>query len=329
MNKCTGCSALESAEDPLACCDGCSCFLCKTCASLSSTEMRAVVLKKRTIIFHCARCRSLQDAAVDMARMKDSILRQIRQEYSRAAELCRTEILAEVQSGFKSVLGQITALRQSNIDLVGLLTGGSQPSPTVLHGPLVSRTYSAVAAAPRLDDGRRPIDDPGTGAPQEPVVNGGREVSSLDSSAVMPGDVRAGKAPALGVGRPFTLGTAADATGSSQRNRRRVVTGTRKISGSKITAAVVRRKSSVFVGRLAVHVTESDLTEYLQATFGTENRFIVEKLIVRSGDYNSFRVEMDVELLDRVYCADNWPEDVVVKRFRFFRSKGDAPKVSD
>lgn len=107
-----------------------------------------------------------------------------------------------------------------------------------------------------------------------------------------------------------------------QVRRYSTVTGTKKIPdpNSRIAAAVVRKRTSVFVGRLAADTAVEDLLDFLKGTFGRSD-FEIEKLVVRSGSYSSFRVETDVELLDRIFSADNWPEGIVIKKFRFFRSK--------
>lgn len=77
----------------------------------------------------------------------------------------------------------------------------------------------------------------------------------------------------------------------------------------------------MFVSRLDSNVSSGDLGEYLRHTFGSAEKFVIDEQLVRSGDYRSYRVEIRLELLDSFLCPANWPQDVLVKKFRFFRSR--------
>lgn len=103
-------------------------------------------------------------------------------------------------------------------------------------------------------------------------------------------------------------------------------TGIPKVIGSRtgpsrIKAAVIEKKTSVLVSKLDKDVSASDLRDYLQATFGEEENISIEEQTVRSGDYRSYRVEIRLRSLDRFLTSSHWPENVVVRKFRFFRQK--------
>lgn len=95
--------------------------------------------------------------------------------------------------------------------------------------------------------------------------------------------------------------------------------GSKKMINSRIVAAKLQKKTSVLISRLDNNVTSEDLVEYMRTTFGNTENYNIEEQKVRSGDYKSYRVEVRVELLDEILCPSNWPEDVLVKKFRFFR----------
>lgn len=94
---------------------------------------------------------------------------------------------------------------------------------------------------------------------------------------------------------------------------------------STVTAANVQKRTSIFVSKLDKQVTADDLHLYLKATFGSDVICRIEEQTVRTGDYRAYRVETRLDLLDELMSPSKWPENVLVKRFRFFRSR---PPVS-
>lgn len=98
------------------------------------------------------------------------------------------------------------------------------------------------------------------------------------------------------------------------------IVGTRKMENSKLSAAVIAPKTSVFVGRLSLDSTEDAVKEYLESSF-PDQQFAAEKLQVRSGQYHSYRIEMGADLLEAVLNPSLWPEGVIVKKYRFFRGR--------
>ena len=96
--------------------------------------------------------------------------------------------------------------------------------------------------------------------------------------------------------------------------------GSRKLSDpsvASISAAKIQKKTSIYVGKLDPSVTGDGLLAYLKSTFGLDETFTLEEQKVKLGDYRAFRVEARLDLLGQLLGAANWPEEIVVKRFRF------------
>lgn len=107
---------------------------------------------------------------------------------------------------------------------------------------------------------------------------------------------------------------------NSARRKTGSVVGTGQLVNSKIKAAVITPKTSIYVGHLCLDVRENDIKDHLLSFFPNQS-FSFEQLQVKSGQYSSFRIEIDVDLVEKILDPSVWPEKVVVKRFRFFRTK--------
>lgn len=312
--SCRKCGVSESADDPCPSCDRCATVLCKTCADLSTTEMRAVTMKnKRSLIFLCPDCRPIRDVLFDLATFKDALLHQLLSDFSERVNSLESRLMAAVrqsQQEINDVSNEVSVLRQSNVDLVRLFTNGAPPVD--FRGPIESP-----------QDPPSSLDNRGSSNRRMALSRSGHKVPAMKSRAEVPAENPAGgTSVASAHHRQLPLvassGNAAPPMGgAANKVRPSVIVGSRKIQNSRLTAANIQKKTSVLVSRLDGTVTSEYLLEYLQSTFGATETFNIEEQKVRSGDYRSYRVEARVELLDRLLCADSWPEGVLVRRFRF------------
>ena len=82
----------------------------------------------------------------------------------------------------------------------------------------------------------------------------------------------------------------------------------------------------LYVGKTAIGTTSDMVTKYLKEKFPDAN-VTVEELHAREvSDKNnfktkSFKVGIDYELLDAMQNPNTWPENIIVRRFRFFRDQ--------
>lgn len=328
MNACQHCNALGCPDEPLASCDRCSVLLCKTCADLTSTELRAVVLKKRSksITYLCAKCQPCQ-SDLRPAELDDTILKLIKQQFASFAVSLMADISLELESKISTVQSEVSVLKDSNIDLIKLFTNQKPSllkpasSAALLDGskaPPVRRQRSESSASDSLPVACQPPSETLLTLP--PQGNSLRTHVSGDGNprlqkSVPPKSVPPKSVPAKSNSR--VVGSAGGLAG----NGHSFVIGSRKLNNSKITAANVHKKTSVFVSRLDRSVSTDDLHEYLKSTFGVSESFKVEEQTVKSGDYRSYRVEARLDLLDNLLDPSHWPENVYVKKFRFFRAR--------
>ena len=103
-----------------------------------------------------------------------------------------------------------------------------------------------------------------------------------------------------------------------------IITGTSK-SGSNCFRAADKR-AWFYVGKTSKSTTCDLVTQHLKEKFPSAD-ITVEELQSRDGidksnfKTKSFKVGIDFELLNEVASPDTWPENIVVKRFRFFRDQ--------
>lgn len=302
MSTCGECNVSGSSEEPLVVCNGCSAMLCKSCADLTTTEYRAIVLKKRSksIIYHCSSC-LVAPASLNFSSLRDSILEKLREEFLDLSESLSKLLLSELDTRFNDVCSKVTCLKDSNVQLVKLLTG-----------PWKQTNKSSDLKT--SDGGEEPQANYNLSTPQHSQRP---DRKSSDSSQVVTID-----AAVTSRQQPSSL-TAPAHTSNVRRSKSSMSTaivGSGKV-GTGISAANIPKKTSMLVSRLDKSVSSDDLQGYLKATFGDTETFSIEEQTVRSGDYRSFKVELKVDLLDDFLCPSKWPQGVMVKKFRFFHRR--------
>lgn len=324
MSACRKCNSAGSSTEPLVACDRCAVTLCKSCALLSSTELRAVCLQKKTINFFCSGCQSQQFMLGSPDDLQAAIRNVVREELSDFVNLIATRVSAELHSELNSIHNEVAFLRQSNVDLVRLLTEGPRnllhPAQDVTTAPSLHR--KPVSSKPLQTSNNRKITAPAShnsdqqarSLTVEETQLGLKKLTGQNTEPTTSGN----SDQALSV--PVPQSYSAAVLGSAQRQHSAIV-GSRKLNDPTIYAAKVQKKTSIYIGRLDKQVSEDALRSYLRSTFGDAEDFSIHEQKVRSGDYRSFRVEARLELLDDLLCSSNWPENILVKKFRFFRQR--------
>lgn len=99
--------------------------------------------------------------------------------------------------------------------------------------------------------------------------------------------------------------------------------GTKIIKGTDTTSPLASypKKAWIYVGRARLGTTSETVIKHLENKFPTR-KFTAEALPVRdSANICSFKVSADLDMLDELYREENWPANIIVKRFVFFRSQ--------
>lgn len=322
MASCVNCKESDSANEPLAICDICKSSLCQNCSKLSPTEMRAVMLKRRIISYICTNCQSSGKALsnikcgssvpVDLGALKSDLSAALQKDLASAMDSLLTRLSDDLSHRLDSISAAVTDLRDSNVDLVKLLTGPSH-QPTLPHTPslltlpdassLLDLNQPKQASTSNITT-RKSLSITNSGAKTQPSpVSGGGKTQNVHKQPVP------------------VKGLVTNTSRSSTNGRTRMLAGSRKDCTSKISGIIVPKKGSIFVSRLAVTVSEDDLSDYLTSAFGPAEKFFIEKQVVRSGDYNSFRVEARADLVEKLLDPEVWPVNVMVGKFRFYRPR--------
>lgn len=362
---CKVCSSVESASNVLYRCDHCMTWLCSKCSKLTTTEQRAVALKSRLVIYWCTDCKTAVDdralmGSAALSKLKESIIGAIREEISTLKgtisvsndySISKNDLIPEIQRTFrdadnentqaviaelKSLSTKVTDLKDSNVDLVRVLTKNGNHTHEggyLDNGP----GHSAQAFGSLVGKLQHQIDQLNSEVAFLRQIVDGQGSAKLAPSAVVPssGPLSHGQVKFLPVQPKFSdqngksgerrsiqdkKSTASPPKVNSTRRKTDSVVGTGHLVNSKIKAAVITPKASVCVGHLSLDVNEDDIRDHLLTLFPNEN-FTFEKLQVKSGQYNSFRIEMKIDLVEKILDPSLWPQKVVVKRFRFFRPK--------
>lgn len=320
MASCAVCKETESSGGgSLAVCDKCSSIHCQACAGLSASEMRAIVLKKRIIIYLCSDCRPLNLDDMPSANspcVPDPPLSLMREEVTKIADFVRVGLVELVREEIRPVFTEMSNLRQTNVDLLGLLSNMCKRA-----------TQTGTSGCDGVGSGSRSVGHNVYGALSQPVdaellnVKAPmREGSEFRPKSQTSTNVPSTQPSALSPDRIGVVQKRPSTSTSSKPTRPPPVIGS-KTGASRISAAVIHKKTSILVSKLDKSVSASDLEEYLHATFGQNEEFVVEEQTVRSGDYKSFRVETKLQNLEELLMSSNWPQNVLVKRFRFFRQR--------
>lgn len=100
-----------------------------------------------------------------------------------------------------------------------------------------------------------------------------------------------------------------------------VICGSQPSDGKDTAFSGAIRRVWIHVGKTAQGTSEDAIRDHLQRKFRSE-QFVIEKLPQREGANScSFKVGASFTMLEDLYKSENWPENVTVRRFRFFRDK--------
>lgn len=281
------------------------------------------MLKKRSIIYRCCDCLALQNPLCDFEGLRNSLVDHFEQQLAAFSDSLFTKIVGEVDSRNHMVLAELSNLRKTNVDLLKFVdSSGFRIEPPSTLNISAPHTSADVIRAP-VNTGQIPangvdthlIADVTTASIQKPPLSAG----SLPRGRQPSSDLRSASSVRRISARQISGGS------HKSNNPPRVIVnpqivGSRNDGSDKISAAKLQKRTSVLVSRLDKNVSADDLKEYLLATFGTGEEFVIEEQTVRSGEYRSFRVEIKLDSLDSLMTPSNWPVGVVVKKFRFFRS---------
>lgn len=99
--------------------------------------------------------------------------------------------------------------------------------------------------------------------------------------------------------------------------KQNAVFGTGNKSKSNLTA--VSRISWLYVGRVTPGTGLQGMKQHIDVTF-PQNSCVIELLPKwKNSKTEAFKIGFDYDLLDEAYNADNWPKNALIKKYTFFR----------
>ncbi|CAG9762186.1 unnamed protein product [Ceutorhynchus assimilis] len=107
---------------------------------------------------------------------------------------------------------------------------------------------------------------------------------------------------------------------TNRRNSRKfsAITSTKATNSAGISAAAILPKTAIFVRKLSNDVSKDNL-RYLHDVFDNEEEFTLGELNSKSEDYKCFKIVANNDLETSILDPKNWPIDVEIKKFQFFR----------
>ena len=103
---------------------------------------------------------------------------------------------------------------------------------------------------------------------------------------------------------------------------KKVIWGDNEIPSSQLSFAAAAKQAWLHVGKVQLGTEANKIKSYLESKFHNHT-FRVEPLPVNENATTmSFKVGADYSLLDKLNNPSIWPKGVAVKRFSFFRGRG-------
>lgn len=306
--SCKICNVAATKEDPITVCDHCKIKLCQDCAKISSTEYRAVTMKSRVIVYYCFTCRP------SLVNISETLGRQIKAVFSTEVESLadritglsdQVKILCEGSEGIAKILDQ-RLVTSSTCGQTGQLDSDTLFAKLYTE---LSRTFNV-----KFEQMDRNIGD--VRALFRPASDGSAISGHPDNKGRCRTSLRPASSDSVtsehleGEPQPKTINPGKNSV-PKVGNSNRPLVGTKVSEKGKLSAAVICPRVNIQVRKLDSDTTEDILSDYLVSTFGAE-KYLIEKLNVKSGEYASYRVSANAALKNELTNPVNWPEGVEI-----------------
>lgn len=358
MSNCISCGRGDSSGQSMVSCDKCNRIFCQDCSLLTATEMRSAILKKRNMIFLCTPCRGLYDEYLQADSLRGVIAEVVSEVLPDIVKNVFTEQISRIDSRIGGVEASVQNLRDSNIELVRLLTSkvrisGDVSSSSAIGGE--STTLGAYHCPPVGRDGHLRVDHslgedgkarvplrmaPGTEGsstsdgvrrhvdtlPSKPVTHVGALGENKRKNAV-----RQQRIPSMGDNDYISGRSSADCIPEDTEGYKEVRYKKRK---SRINFGTcegvqgfsgVERRIWIYVGRVQPEVASEAIVDFLEKKC-PGRKFTCERLKSRSPN-GSFRVGADYDLRDKLLEGSFWPTGVVYRRYWLYASNDGSQRT--
>lgn len=301
MATCSKCHREPDETYALAKCDQCACMLCSECSKLSASEHRGVTVKKRSpcVSYRCTDCVTKVKNPSNTLSTPD-IQGTITKAIKTGMEELKLSFIKSFEANTKKVEEQYAKLYSQNRTIIG--------NTAKLMDHNLGDKPMHTAEATELEELKRALDTLSSKyeAQQAEVLNLKNELARMQH-IMMPKQDNA----------PTHRGITSQQNNPPLHNKNVAVVGQKKTT-DKLVASTPQ--TSIFVSKISLEIAELDLVEYLKNNFGHEQKFTVESLEVKSGEYKAFKIMANKNLEDNLLNPNNWPENIIIKKFTFFRA---------
>lgn len=285
-------------------CDRCTSVFCQDCASLTTTEMRSVALKKRIVIFLCTECRASYEKFTTSKVLDASLNTQFAVEIKDIVHKVVSELLPSIlqqvlgdrisanDSKINEVKVAVENLRDTNVDLIKLFDQGQPPK---VHAPPNQSSYRRVNKQLSLEVG---------GSSKRLEAN---RISNMQpKTPISPPDP-------LNLGPPAVPVSVEKPTAKKKKESVSVI-GTRKDFRADHSAfSSVERRQWLYIGRASPETTEDDILNYAKKTLEVED--VRCHLLTANEDSSSFKLGVRESVLRNLLNPALWPQGIAVREF--------------
>lgn len=332
MSFCNKCKA--NVKNEIVTCDLCDTILCKACSQLTTTEMRALELKERTMRFFCKQCLEKIDSRnFDMGHCDQNQMDIFVSKLECLLEL-RMKKIYDVVEGLQT---QVKVLKEGNIDLVKLLTNlppvpsfGSKHSSNIGNHPTIpQKSYAGIAQTVTKGNENKALRLAQRGKQNPPVskINTPSVATPVGDKGNTEGNEHPDNYRELDVDgfikvqrRPRHRRRANVGTAESNSGPESVGTGLeargRNVSGNK--------KIWIFISRVKDHVNERIVQDYISRKSSLASETVTVKCVetkTKFADNKCFLIGVDPAIKEDIYKNEFWPKGIKFDRFDFRRGQ--------
>ena len=308
---CANCSLSEL--DKLVACDECAKVECQTCTGLSTTELRCVQLKKRTITYECENCKKTNRmvSEVKLQEILTNIFKD--QEKARAEMLNAMEDLRREISEIKSThIKQATTITKDRAIRVSNQTGDTQQIKTNninANKPSHSKTFKKGVESSVGSDHTTYAELVSVQAKKtHDIININKESDKVDILEEQHKD-------------PTWQ------TPKYHRARKEKIVGKAKADSILVCANEIKM-AWFAIGRIKPNITEDAIKDYTKTLVPKDDSAIDVKKIYESEHSQTIRLGVNYIYKDTIADANSWPQGLTISRFGFHKKTADPFRQS-
>lgn len=291
-------------------CDSCNNRFCQSCSGLNSTETRVMQLAgKRTLKFVCEKCNH-PTSSETQSTFCNTFLSDLRKEINSVT----TSIKNELEINTSDMKNEITILRESNIQLIHLLSKDF---------PSMRRREPAVSP---------PLSSPSShGNMVAKFTQNKTQILSTSAATSAVKEIEIIKEPII------TAKQKPQWTKVTHRKKSKSHSGTSNDDADlehKVKDAKSKKGKKIwlFISKVKDGVTQETIKDYVSKKCSSSSEVYVKPLDIlkKSQDNNCFMIGVQPTFHSIVYQRSFWPKDVTFEKFDFRKGRRflDDPRYS-